>query len=282
MTNDSMTCDAFGDRLMAYLEDETDAATRARVERHAVTCVECGAVLADLRKLRIDAANLPELAPSRDLWAGIAARIEAPVVPIGRAGADATPAPRRAWSGGRAALMAASLVAATAVGYLAGYGTTAPVPPAVEVATTPDPVPTIAVDAPGADEGASLSSRSGQRVATATTQSGTTPATGTAPGGVTAIPAAAGAQRIVAALAADYDKEIRQLNLLLESRRNQLDPATVAVIERNLQVIDAAIAESKLAIARDPASRFLIESLNQSLQMKVELMRTAAMLPSRT
>jgi hypothetical protein len=90
------------------------------------------------------------------------------------------------------------------------------------------------------------------------------------------------AQLVVANLTADYDREVARLAALLDSRRNQLDPVTVAIIERNLQVIDAAITESKQAIARDPASRFLIESLNQSLRTKVELMRTAAMLPSRT
>ena len=46
--------------------------------------------------------------------------------------------------------------------------------------------------------------------------------------------------------------------------------------------LDDAIAECKKAIARDPASHFLMESLNQSLQAKMELMRTAALLPSRT
>jgi hypothetical protein len=54
------------------------------------------------------------------------------------------------------------------------------------------------------------------------------------------------------------------------------------VIEKNLQVIDTAVEDCKKAIARDPASRFLIESLNQSLQTKVELMRIAALLPNRT
>jgi len=39
-------------------------------------------LLADLRELRIDAANLPTLEPSRDLWSAIAARIETPVVEI--------------------------------------------------------------------------------------------------------------------------------------------------------------------------------------------------------
>ena len=38
----------------------------------------------------------------------------------------------------------------------------------------------------------------------------------------------------------------------------------------------------RAALAKDPASRFLMESLNNALENKLELMRTAAMLPSRT
>ena len=89
-------------------------------------------------------------------------------------------------------------------------------------------------------------------------------------------------QLAAATLTADYDREIGRLRLLIEQRRGQLDPVTVTVIERNLAVIDTAIAESRRAIANDPNSRFLLEILNQSLQAKVELMRTAALLPSRT
>ena len=80
MTTNSMNCELFGDQLMPYLEHEVDDATRLAVERHSVSCADCGALLADLRKLRVDAANLPLLKPSRDLWSGIAARIEAPVL----------------------------------------------------------------------------------------------------------------------------------------------------------------------------------------------------------
>ena len=89
------------------------------------------------------------------------------------------------------------------------------------------------------------------------------------------------AQLAIATLTADYDREVTRLRQLLDERRNQLDPATVAVIEKNIQVIDAAILDSKQAIAADPSSAFLIESLNQSLRAKVELMRTAAALPIR-
>jgi len=47
-------------------------------------------------------------------------------------------------------------------------------------------------------------------------------------------------------------------------------------------VIDDAIAQSKAALAQDPASRFLNNQLNSALDKKLELLRTAAMLPNRT
>ena len=79
-----------------------------------------------------------------------------------------------------------------------------------------------------------------------------------------------------------FEVEIARLRTIVQRRRAQLDPVTISVIERNLKVIDDAIAQCKAALAKDPASRFLIESLNHALENKVELLRTAAMLPTRT
>ena len=78
----SITCDRFADKLSDYLERDVDEPTRAGMDAHAAECAECGALLTDLRSLRLGAANLPELVPSRDLWTGIAERIETPVVEI--------------------------------------------------------------------------------------------------------------------------------------------------------------------------------------------------------
>ena len=271
-----MNCDRFMDRLMDYMEQETDDLTRLAMERHAVSCEECGPVLADLRKLRIDAANLPVMKPSRDLWSGIAERIQTPVVSIGAA--NSTRSARRAtvtrWL--KVGLMAASLVAAASLGHLSGVMRSkaqvaqAPQAPDAElVALPPAVVPAETPLAPASDPapGATTVAVTPRQAA------GTTPATR---------PRTPEAQLALATLTADYDREIARLRTLMNARRDQLDTATVAIIERNLAVIDTAIAESKAAIVRDPASRFLIESLNQSLQMKVELMRTAAVLPSRT
>jgi hypothetical protein len=240
------------------------------MDRHAATCAECGALLADLRKLRVDAANLPELAPGRDLWAGIEQRIETQVISIsGTHEAARLPRPSRRWA--RNALLAASLAGAAVLGYALAPGRTVVVQSRVaagrvdtviqNVATIPETV-TVASATPASRD--SVAGPAATPVATVATVANT------------------GVDRAYRTLVADYDREITKLRLLIEQRRNQMDPATVAVIERNLQVIDAAIAECKKAIARDPSSRFLIESLNQSLQAKVELMRTAALLPSRT
>jgi hypothetical protein len=79
-----------------------------------------------------------------------------------------------------------------------------------------------------------------------------------------------------------YGKQIELLQNIVQQRKAQLDPATVAIIEKNLQIIDAAIEQSKAALRRDPASRMLSEQLNHALDNKVELLRTAAMLPAST
>jgi hypothetical protein len=79
-----------------------------------------------------------------------------------------------------------------------------------------------------------------------------------------------------------YGKEIAMLQRVVSERKTQLDPSTVAIIEKNLQIIDAAIAQSRAALAKDPASRLLSDQLTHALDKKVELLRTAALLPAST
>jgi hypothetical protein len=82
MTIRPFTCDDFDATLAALLEEELDAAARGMAESHASGCVRCGRLLADLGEVRSEAARLPVLRPSRDLWDGIAERIEAPAVDL--------------------------------------------------------------------------------------------------------------------------------------------------------------------------------------------------------
>ena len=79
-----------------------------------------------------------------------------------------------------------------------------------------------------------------------------------------------------------YDREISLLDSLVRTRREELDPKTVTVIERNLAIIDSAIAESRKALAKDPRSPLLNNRLDNVLGSKVELLRTIAFLPSQS
>ncbi len=69
------------DRLQDLLDGELDAAAAVALQRHLDSCPACADNWADLQRLQRDAAALPrEIAPGRDLWPGVAARLseEAP------------------------------------------------------------------------------------------------------------------------------------------------------------------------------------------------------------
>lgn len=71
------------------------------------------------------------------------------------------------------------------------------------------------------------------------------------------------------------DAAIAELELLLEQARDQLDPATVQVLETNLAIIDRAIEDARRALAEDPANAYLSEHLAQQVRRKVNLLRHA-------
>lgn len=76
-----------------------------------------------------------------------------------------------------------------------------------------------------------------------------------------------------AAVQADFDRASDELELTLATERERLRPETVALLERNLAVIDAAIAESRAALARDPANGELRRFFAAASRQKVELLR---------
>jgi hypothetical protein len=304
-----LDCDGFAAVLADYLEGDAPDAVRAAVEAHAEECAACGALLADLQDIPVQAAALPALAPSRDLWAGIAERIDARVLPLERPAVRTIVPARRSWT--RPAVAAAALVIVTAgiTHYMtrslyeapSTVATTSSSAPAATAATSPAETSPVA-EAPGRGEAA------GARVAessiTPPTPSGGIGGNNTGQAGAqrsgvrtpTAVAAnrapsgraePSGARLVSANAVMDqtkpmYDREISELRNIVRSRRSSLDPKTIAVLEQSIAVIDSAIAQSRSALAKDPASGFLANQLNHSLEKKVELLRTAAMLPART
>lgn len=221
--------------LDPYLGAELAGAELAALERHLTACAECRAEVAELRALRAAAAALPrELEPPRDLWQGIAARIQqaapAPgrVIEVRFVRPPRRPGPPR-WLGQAAAAAALVVLTAGATALVLRGGPQAPL-----AVTAPAPEPP-------------------------------RPATGLA--------AFAGTE-------AEYQGAVRALEAELEARRAELSPHTVAVIEENLRIIDAAIAEARAALAADPGNPDVPLMLSTVYRKKVELLERAVTLPS--
>ena len=268
MTTPNMTldCDGVADALADYLEGDATDGVRSAVDAHASSCAACRQLLTDLGAIRVEAAALPSLVPSRDLWAGIAERIDARVIPMEAPRASATIAVRRTWLWPAAA--AAALVVLTAgVTHLLTRASLS-VPAATRVATV---APVTSATTPVAEPTATIVSTSTELPATSRAGARSTPA-------IVKL-----ASATVATDAADpvFAGEITKLRRIVRERRSQLDPKTVAVLEQSIAVMDSAIAQSRAALAKDPASGFLATQLNHSLEKKVELLRTAALLPTR-
>lgn len=199
----------------------------------------------ELEAIARRAAQLPLLTPSRDLWSGIEARIQAPVIALPHAsGAAPAVAPVRTASAAtaparlpwRRLAIAASLLVAVTAGVTYTIVARRGAPRLAE-----------------ANDSATVDAR--------------LPMTPAVP---------------VSAVSAEqtFDREIGAMRNIVDQRRKDLDPATIAVLEKNLKVIDAAIAESKAALAKDPASAFLMDRLNHAYDTKLQLLSGVAAIPS--
>lgn len=70
--------------------------------------------------------------------------------------------------------------------------------------------------------------------------------------------------------------EVAALQELLEANRGELEENTVRILEKNLEIIDRAIDESRRALAQDPSSVFLQGHLADALERKAGYLREAA------
>jgi anti-sigma-K factor RskA len=254
MTYDKHDCDLMCERLAAYLEGDLTPADQATAERHLAECATCTEVLAELRAIAAEAATLPLLAPSRDLWSEIEARLSTPVVSLGSAPTTVRRAPRRPL---HFAMAAAALIAVSAgTTYLVVTRRTATTP-VVNVAQRP------VAQQPVAQHRDSLNTP----VPTTVTAPQVTPVT---------------FHRKEISAARVYDQEITLLDSLVRTRRSSLDPKTVAIIAQNLRIINKAIVESRAALAKDPKSPLLSNQLDNVLGSKVELLSTIAFLPTQS
>ena len=107
------------------------------------------------------------------------------------------------------------------------------------------------------------------------------PATGSVhtveiPARTTPSPVAAESTRIDPALLAaerDYELAANALLAALQARRNELSPETLTIVERNVAVIDVALAEVRRALEVDPANPELSRMLVATHRKKLDALR---------
>ncbi len=243
----TISCEHVDTLLSAWFEGDLADAERRAVDGHLRECLRCASLVRDIESISREAAKLPAMAPSRDLWAGIAAGIETPVVYL-KSRATRAPAPR-AWR------MAAAAVVLMAVSSGVTY-----------VLATSDQRSAIATDI--AFDGGSAP----------------TPVAATTPGVVTPRPASGSGSAVLISGEPSgpevmYAQEITRLRTILDQRRADLDTATVSAVEKSLKAIDQAITDARAALVGDASSLFLNEQLNRSLEKKLGVLRRVALLP---
>ena len=246
--NEAMTCEEFQAILPDYLEGNAlGAAARVVAGAHRRDCADCAALVTDLQIIVRNAGELPVRTPSRDLWSGIENRIESPVV---------------------------SLTARiTSEHATADLDTATPMPQATiwsarRVAVAASLL--VAVTAGTTYWAVARTLATPATVATTERATGSTRST----------PVIAAANRPTAEQT--FDREIAVLHNIVRDRRADLDSTTIVVIEKNLHLIDQAIAECKVALARNPASAFLADRLNHAYDSKLQVLRDVAKMPARS
>jgi len=233
------------ERVDPYADGMLDPSESAEVEGHLEGCAECRADLARLRRLQLAARELPRgIEPSRDLWAGIAARIAEvprtiPAEPDDGEREEQQPEQVRVISITEA--RSRRFAWPRTIGMIAASFLLIAVSSAVTLM--------LVRGGPGAGNGMAGS--------------------GTASGAAeAALVAWEPAEREIVST-------VEELELALELQRDRLAPETVEAVELNLAIIDRAISEARAALESDPANEDLTFLLMNVYRKKVDLLQSA-------
>jgi hypothetical protein len=237
--------DDWTDRLSEYLDGELTADERNALERHLAGCDACAAALEELQRVVERARSLPARAPAADLWSGIAERIDT------RSAVDARVVPLRAGTSRRFSFTLPQLAAASVLLALLSGGI------AWRIASRPR-------DSRSADLQVRPSSAD------------------LPPSRDASAPAETVRVEPVGLADPEYDSAVADLQRALRNGRGHLDPATIAIVEQNLKIIDRAIDQARQAVMDDPSNSYLTSHLVETRRKKLDLLRRAAALATET
>lgn len=235
------------EKLSEYIDGDLSAADRDRVDRHLSSCPQCAGLVEDLRAVLRSAQAVQDAPPAVDLWPGIAARLE----PRGSAprvvAIESRRGPRRfSFSIPQlaAASLAVALLSAGAVWMAIRDGGTAGSSTVAVGARSEEPI-TGAREQAGSEE----------------------PISGVTLAGGSAAPAFA-----------QYEAAVAELERLLDELADDIDPESRLAIDRNLEIIDQAIQQTRGALEADPDDAYLNTHLASTMQRKIDVLQEATRL----
>ena len=254
------------DRISDYLDGDLDADEARVFEARLEEDPELRRAVDEVRMVMEAAGRLPErVEPATDLWAGIAARLEAPVEDE-RSARSTAPLRARRFELTPLTAVAAALVLMVMSGGM-GWLLRGPGGP---------PAPT------GATESTGAAGAAGSAGSDAVASGDPTP-----PVRVVATPLP-GRPTPPDAVRGDFEESqehlavsILELERELADRGHLLDEDTRAIVLDNLQRIDEAIREARAALGDAPDDDFLRSHLARSMTRKVRLLEDAARLTHR-
>jgi len=283
-----MACTEFQPALSELVDGTLSREGKARLESHLEECMDCRALLADLRRLRESARALPKMTPPESLCQKVRADFDAEASrasakPAVRAsarlavGASARPA---VGASARQAVGASARLAVGASAKLAVGASARRVSagmPASSAKWRPGSVlrfiPRRTSVLAGLAAAAVLVLAVSAGIFFATRPA--VPAAAVEPTSAHPTPAQT-VQSVEAELdLADqhYEKAIAGLEQVAKEGQALLDPQVAEVLQKNIGVIDQAIRESRTALRSQPTSELAQASLFDALQRKVGLLR---------
>jgi anti-sigma-K factor RskA len=231
-----MTCDTFLDRASDYVDGNLDEVTRAQADAHVEECEACRTLAADLRKVQRAASAMDPVVLPSGAWPRILERLQADPV-FAQTSASSQRAPRPASVRHQSwARLAAAAALVLVVGAALFY-----------VVRQPGgaPAPETRANAPA--DGAAANAQPGDLVQSI--------------------------EMDLQMAASHYEKAIASLEQVANASDSPLDPELMATLRKNLQVIDAAIDDSRAALRSQPESQLAQESLFDAFRRKISLLQ---------
>lgn len=225
-----MTCDDVQQALDAQLTGHLDRAGAEALDEHLAGCVECQALVEDVRRLQAELRLIGTEGPGPQAWDRVATRLEADPE-FQRLAAAAVDAEQRRrsvdWRWLALAAMLILLVGGSLMVLRQSLGSAAPAVEAPQTAAREEAPEDLVRSIEGE----------------------------------------------LGLAARHYENAIAGLERVASESESPIDPAVMATVRENLQIIDGAIDDSRQALRSDPQSQLAQESLFDAFRRKVALLQ---------